>query len=316
MALAISPISILGKVLRLLILPLLSLSLNCSQGPKESVDENRVDGSRILKHAEQIVSHGPHPPGSEAQRAAGAYIRQVLETQGLEVDTHTFYPVTPRGRLEMVNIRGVMPAQGDQVLILASHYDSKFFNSFEFVGANDGASSSGLVLELARLLVLDNPTDLNFWFVFFDGEEALGTWTSADSLYGSREFVEKERGLQDVGALILLDLVGGADLTIRQEQHSTTWLNRIIWAQAARMGHTDIFLESGTFGIEDDHIPFLQVGIPAVDLIDPTYAHWHKPSDTLDKLSGSNLEVVGEVVLASFPEIARELKQRVSRQER
>ena len=241
-----------------------------------------VDGLQVLRHAREIVRHGPHPPGSEAQRKAGEYIAGQLEALGLEVDTHTFRPVTPRGRLRMTNIRGILPSRDERVLILASHYDSKFYDTFEFVGANDGASTSGLVLELARVLVQDNPAGLTLWFVFFDGEEAVGEWSSADSLYGSREFVkrEKNRGnLRKVGAMVLLDLVGGKDLRILREGYSTPWLNKIIWDQAARLGHERIFRSSGRGShIEDDHIPFLRAGIPAVDLIDLSYAHWHKPS--------------------------------------
>ena len=297
----------MSKGLFIRLLTLLAVAAGCGQGAG-------VDGLQVLRHTREIVRHGPHPPGSEAQRKAGEYIAGQLEALGLEVDTHTFRPVTPRGRLRMTNIRGILPGRDERVLILASHYDSKFYDTFEFVGANDGASTSGLVLELARVLVQDNPAGLTLWFVFFDGEEAVGEWSSADSLYGSREFVkrEKNRGnLRKVGAMILLDLVGGKDLRILQEGYSTPWLNKIIWNQASRLGHERIFRSSGRGShIEDDHIPFLRAGIPAVDLIDLSYAHWHKPTDTLDKLSGPNLEVVGAVVLASLPEIARQVKRK------
>ena len=207
----------MSKGLFIRLLTLLAVAAGCGQGAG-------VDGLQVLRHTREIVRHGPHPPGSEAQRKAGEYIAGQLEALGLEVDTHTFRPVTPRGRLRMTNIRGILPGRDERVLILASHYDSKFYDAFEFVGANDGASTSGLVLELARVLVQDNPAGLTLWFVFFDGEEAVGEWSSADSLYGSREFVkrEKNRGyLRKVGAMILLDLVGGKDLRILQEGYST-----------------------------------------------------------------------------------------------
>ena len=296
----------MSKGLFIRLLTPLALAVCCGQGAG-------VDGLQVLRHTREMVRHGPHPPGTEAQRRVGEYIAGHLEALGLQVDTHTFRAVTPRGRLRMTNIRGILPGRDERVLILASHYDSKFFDTFEFVGANDGASSSGLVLELVRVLTQDNPTGLTFWFVFFDGEEALGDWSSADSLYGSREFVKRERdrgNLHQVGAMILLDLVGGKDLRIFREGNSTPWLNGIIWNQASRLGHTRFFRPSGRTSIDDDHLPFLRAGIPAVDLIDLNYAHWHKPTDTLDKLSGPNLEVVGAVVLASLPEIARQLKRK------
>ncbi len=295
------------KGLFIRLLTLLAVAVCCGQGAA-------VDGLQVLRHTREIVRHGPHSPGTEAQRKVGKYIAGQLEALGLQVDTQPFRPVTPRGRLKMTNIRGILPGPNERVLILASHYDSKFFDTFKFVGANDGGASSGLVLELARVLTQHNPTGLTLWFVFFDGEEALGEWTSADSLYGSREFVkrEKDRGnLRKVGAMILLDLVGGKDLRIFREGNSTPWLNKIIWDQASRLGHERIFRASGRASpIDDDHIPFLRAGIPAVDLIDLTYAHWHKPTDTLDKLSGPNLEVVGAVVLASLPEIARQVMRK------
>lgn len=293
-----------GLLIRLL--TLLAAAVCCGQGAG-------VDGLQVLRHTREIVRHGPHPPGTEAQRKVGEYIAGQLEGLGLQVDTQPFRPVTPRGRLRMTNIRGILSGSDERVLILASHYDSKFYDTFEFVGANDGGASSGLVLELARVLVRDKPTDLTFWFVFFDGEEALAEWTSADSLYGSREFVKREgdRGnLSKVGAMILLDLVGGKDLRIFRDRNSTPWLNKIIWDQASRLGHTRIFRPSGHTNADDDHIPFLRAGIPAVDLIDLNYAHWHKPTDTLDKLSQSNLEVVGAVVLASLPEVAGHVKRK------
>lgn len=296
----------MSKGLFIRLLTLLAVAVCCGQGAG-------VDGLQVLRHTREIVRHGPHPPGTEAQRRVGEYIAGQLEALGLQVDTHTFRPVTPRGRLRMTNIRGILPGPDERVLILASHYDSKFFDTFEFVGANDGGASSGLVLELARVLVQHNSTGLTLWFVFFDGEEALGEWSTADSLYGSREFVKREgdRGiLSNVGAMILLDLVGGKDLRIFRDGNSSPWLNGIIWDQASRLGQERIFRSTGRTSAVDDHIPFLREGIPAVDLIDLNYSHWHKPTDTLDKLSQSNLEVVGAVVLASLPEVARQVKRK------
>ena len=287
-----------------------ALCFACSSGAAE-VDQ--VDGARALRHVEEIVRHGPHPPGSEAQKRVGSYIEGVLDSFGLEVRSHAFKPMTPKGRLEMRNIWAVLPGRRANVILLASHYDSKLYEGFRFVGANDGGASSGLLLELARVLALRNPTDYSIWFAFFDGEEAIQRWTPVDGLYGSREFVKllKRNGqLKTLSAMILLDLVGGSDLSLRQEGKSTDWLNDLIWSEAAEMGHGNIFKNAGRLGIDDDHIPFIQEGIPAVDLIDLDYRHWHKPGDTLDKLSARNLEIVGSVVLSSLPEIARSLSRR------
>ncbi len=272
----------------------------------------RVDAEQVMRHVEKIISYGPHPPGSEAQKEVGNYISEQLQAHGLEVRTHTFYPVTPLGRREMTNIWGVVEGKEDSVIILASHYDSKYFVKFPFLGANDGGSSSGLLLELARLLRQENPTDYSLWFVFFDGEEAFLDWTSADSIYGSREFVRMLKGrdqLRKISALILLDMVGEKDLVLRKDINSIHWLNQIIWDQGAEMGYGDIFQSRGYTGAQDDHLPFAQEGIPVVDIIDLEYAYWHKQEDTLDKLSPENLRIVGDVVLASLPEIAKRLKE-------
>lgn len=277
-----------------------------------TANQELVDGQRVIQHVERIVSWGPHPPGSEAQRKVGEYIVEQLRSYGLEVYTDRFQPVTPQGRLSMVNIWGELEGKSPSVIILASHYDSKYFEDFEFVGANDSGSSSALVLDLARILAQDNPVDYTLWFVFFDGEEALVEWTSTDSLYGSRRFVQMLRSRGELGrvrAMILLDMIGGKDLRLHKEAFSTSWLNDIIWSKAGEMGHSDIFDPWGSTAVQDDHIPFLEAGVAAVDLIDMNYKYWHTPEDTPDKLSPRNMEVVGNVVLASLPEIARHLSR-------
>ena len=288
---------------------LLPFSFSCLD---TSAQTGRVDAEQVMRHVEKIVSYGPHPPGSEAQKEVGSYIAAQLQSHGLEVHTHTFHPVTPLGRCEMTNIWGVVEGKEDSIIILASHYDSKYFEDFSFLGANDSGSSSGLLLELARMLKQENPTDYSLWFVFFDGEEAFFDWTSADSLYGSREFVRTLKGrgqLRKISALILLDMVGEKDLVLRKEINSIHWLNQIIWDQGGEMGYGDIFQSRGNTGAQDDHLPFAQEGIPVVAIIDLDYAYWHKKEDTLDKLSPDNLRIVGDVVLASLPEIAKRLKE-------
>ena len=262
-----------------------------------------------MEHARHIVAEGPHPPGSAAQKCVGVYLITQLKSYGLPVRTQSFTTATPTGPVEMVNIWGTLKGSTDEVIILASHYDSKYFPAIRFVGANDGAASSGLVLELARLLARDNPVDHTLWFVFFDGEEAIGEWTDSDSLYGSRHFVselKKNRQVGRIKAMILLDLVGGKQLRLLQDTNSTPQLNRLVWAIAEELGHNAIFSRNGWTSAVDDHIPFKKEGVPVLDLIDLNYAHWHRPSDTLDKLSPENLEIVGNVVIAALPAVAQQ----------
>ncbi len=287
------------------------LVLFCFSCLDTSAQIGLVDPDRAMRHVEKMVSYGPHPSGSEAQKQVGIYIMDQLQSYGLEVHTQTFQPVTPLGRPEMKNIWGVLPGNRESVIILASHYDSKYFEDFPFVGANDSGSSSALLLELARTLTQESSTDYSFWFVFFDGEEAVVDWTSADSLYGSRDFVQmlRSRGLlHRVSALILLDMIGGKDLVLRKELNSTNWLNQIIWDTGNQLGFGDIFQMRGNTAAQDDHLPFAAEGIPVVDIIDLDYAYWHQREDTTDKLSADNMSIVGNVVLASLPEIAKRLE--------
>ncbi len=286
------------------------LVLFCFSCLGTSAQTGLVDPDRAMGHVEKMVSYGPHPSGSEAQKQVGIYIVEQLQSYGLEVHTQTFQPVTPLGRPEMTNIWGVLPGNKESVIILASHYDSKYFEDFPFVGANDPGSSSAVLLELARILTQENSTDYSLWFAFFDGEEAVVDWTSIDSLYGSRDYVQmlKSRGLlHRISALILLDMIGGKDLVLRKEMNSTDWLNQIIWDQGNQLGFGEIFQMRGNTAASDDHLPFAAEGIPVVDIIDLGYAYWHQREDTTDKLSADYMSIVGDVVLASLPEIAQRL---------
>jgi Zn-dependent M28 family amino/carboxypeptidase len=275
-----------------------------------------IDGEAALEHVKQLVSWGPHPPGSEAQMKVGDYLVATLKNFDLQTHEHRLDALTPMGRIEMRNIWAEVKGATDSVIVLASHYDSKYFEDIEFVGANDGGSSTGVLLELARELSENNPTPFTLWFVFFDGEEAFRTWTQRDSLYGSRAFVKWLRAqgkLSEISALILLDMVGSKDLALTRDRNSTQWLNDLIWRRAAEMGHSDVFAPSGWTAAVDDHIPFSEQGIPVVDLIDLRYPHWHTSGDTIDKLSPIKMEIVGNVVLGSLPEIAAELQNRQGR---
>jgi len=192
--------------------------------------------------------------------------------------------------------------------MLAGHYDTKLFKQFRFVGANDGGSSAGLLLELARRLAT-RPRDYTYWLVWFDGEEAREQWTDRDSLYGSRRLAtELARDKRLPRAMILVDMIGDRDLAIRREAHSAAWLTDIIWEAAARLGYSRHFLRE-TIPVEDDHVPFLRQGVPATLLIDFDFPPWHTPDDTLDKISADSLAVVGQVLLESLPSIEHYLSR-------
>ena len=263
---------------------------------------SRVDGAAAFRHVERLVGFGPRPAGSAALGRAREYIVAELKKAGLAVRLSSFTARTPAGALKMTNVIGVIPGRRDDVLILAGHYDTKRFTGFRFVGANDGGSSAGLLLELAGR-VRDARRDFTYWIVFFDGEEALETWSATDGTYGSRHLVKELRRsgeLRRVRGVVLLDMIGDADLDIRRESYSTPWLTDILWASARRLGYGAHFLPDA-LAIEDDHMPFLQAQVPAVDIIDIDYPPWHTADDTLAQVSPRSLAIVGDVVLDSLP---------------
>jgi len=199
----------------------------------------------------------------------------------------------------MTNLIAKVPGTTSAVVIIARHYDTKTkCTNFPFVGANDGGSSAVFLLEMARVLAR-RKNSLSYWLVFFDGEEALQRWSNTDGLYGSRHFAQElsaQGTLNQVRAVILLDMIADAHLDIHREAHSTPWLSDIVFAQARRLGYGRYFLNS-PWPIEDDHIPFLELGMPAVDIIDFDYGpfnlYWHTRYDTVVKCSRASLAIVG-----------------------
>ena len=279
-----------------------ALALSIGTGDAQAPAPPRVDGAAALRHVERLVAIGPRVAGSAGAERARAYIVGELRRLGLEPEVQGFEATTPHGPMRMANIIARLPGRRPDVVVLAGHYDTKLFNSFRFVGANDGGSSAGLLIELARRLV-KAPREYTVWVVWFDGEEAREAWTSTDSLYGSRHLaVELERTGRLPRALVLMDMIGDRDLNIRRDTYSTPWLTDILWASAARLGHARYFLNE-PMPVEDDHVPFLKVGVAAALLIDFDYPPWHTADDTLDKVSARSLAVVGDVVLDALPSI-------------
>jgi glutaminyl-peptide cyclotransferase len=260
------------------------------------------DGAAALRHVERLVAIGPRVAGSPGGVKARQYIVDILRAAGVTVRVEPFDADTPHGRLPMANIVAVLPGRRPDVILIAGHYDTKWFREFRFVGANDGGSSAALLIEVARCL-REQPREYTYWIAWFDGEEARESWTPIDSLYGSRRMatdLQKSRRLPR--ALIVADMIGDRDLNIRREAASTPWLTDIIWASASRLGHQASFLPD-VLPVEDDHAPFLRAGVPSALLIDFDYPPWHTAQDTLDKVSARSLEIVGNVLLDALPAI-------------
>jgi glutaminyl-peptide cyclotransferase len=209
----------------------------------------------------------------------------------------------------MANIIARLPGRSPRRLILGGHYDTKAFRDFRFVGANDGGSSTAMLLELARVLK-GRANPLTIELLFFDGEEAVIEWTGSDHTYGSRHYVAaatRDGSLSSIAGLVLFDMVGDRQLNIRRETGSTRWMTDVIWASARRRGAAAFVDEE--LAVEDDHRPFLDAGVPAVNIIDLDYAAWHTADDTLDRVSARSLQIVGDVFLDALPQIERRLRR-------
>ncbi|HEX8285216.1 MAG TPA: M28 family metallopeptidase [Pyrinomonadaceae bacterium] len=270
-------------------------------------------GRRAFEHVKKLVGFGPRPSGSKALARAREYIREQVGGTLEE-----WVAETPAGRVKMANVVAGVKGESEDTVVIASHYDTKLFKEFEFVGANDGGSSTGALLEIARALRLSGKSRLTYRFVFFDGEEAVcrewdecGKPGAPDNTYGSRHHVGRLKSrneFKNVRALILLDMVGYDDLEIGRDDLGTPWLQDIIWRTARALGYAKQFVERPESVGGDDHVPFLRAGAPAVDLIQlGTYPHWHTPGDTLDKIAPASLKAVGDVVLASLPRIEEKI---------
>ena len=266
------------------------------------------DGARAWEHLKAQIAIGPRVAGTAENAKTRQYISATLASFGIKAAEQSFDARTPLGPVKMANVLATLPGQRPERIIIASHFDTKLFKEFRFVGANDAGSSTAALLELARVLK-DRPRPFTIELLFLDGEEAVVEWSATDSTYGSRHYVQNARStgtLSGIKAFILLDMIGDRDLNIRREQNSTRWLTDIIWSTARRLGHTREFL-SETTPIEDDHLPFLNAGVAAVDIIDLEYAGWHTAQDTLDNVSQRSIQIVGDVVLAALPEIEQRL---------
>lgn len=264
-------------------------------------------GASAFKYTQASVAFGPRPSGSAANRQLQGYIRTQLHMWKCEVIEDPFVAKTPKGDVPMTNIIAKFPGKSGRGIAVTGHFDTKLFPGRKFVGANDGGSSTGLLLELARdLSGVEHADDI--YVVFFDGEEATGEWSDTDSVYGSRHLAYKWKADGTLGklkALINVDMIGDKSLGVLIEENSTQSLRKLVWETASNLGYKPYFLDSGE-KVDDDHMPFLKLGVPSLDLIDFDYDPWHKDTDTMDKLSPKSLEIVGTVVLASVKRIDRE----------
>jgi len=260
-------------------------------------------GTTALEYTRKAVAFGARPPGSDANKKLQAYIESQLKMLHCQVSFDAFTAPTPVGPVAMRNIIAKFPGASGRALVITGHFDTRPMPGRNFVGANDGGSSAGFLLELAQA-INTAPHSSEIDLVWLDGEEAFGDWSATNGTYGSRHLADKwsqDGTLGRIRALINIDMIGDKDLDVLWDANSTPALLRFVWNTADDLGYGKYFLRSPA-GIEDDHLPFVQRGVAALDLIDfdygPNNQYWHNEQDTMDKLSAHSLEVVGKVLMA------------------
>ena len=274
------------------------------------------NGAKALDYAREFVSIGPRWPTSPGHLKAEQFLRAHFQHDQLEEDTFT--ADTPIGPVAMRNFIVRFPGKKDGAIVLATHYETNYWlKNVNFVGANDGASTTGLLMAIADQLRSDEARGktldgYSVWLVFFDGEEAIQSWSASDSTYGSRHLAAKwgrDGTLGKIKAFILADMIGDKDLDIQRETKSTDWLVALV-RQAAKKFHDERYFFQREEAVEDDHLAFLARGVPSIDVIDldygPDNSYHHTAQDTLDKISAASLTIDGDV----FMETIRLIDQR------
>ena len=262
------------------------------------------DGQRAYRLVAKQVAFGPRPSGTPELARLQDFLQSDLKSYGCTAETDSFSADTPIGRLPMKNILVKIPGEKPGIILLGTHYDTALKENF--VGADDGGSSTALMLELARLLCSQHGK-YAVWIAFFDGEEAMRQWSDTDSRYGSREMAAKlamSGDLKKIKAFLLADIVGGRNARFPRESSSTPAFVNLFWETAHRLGYSSLFLDEA-FSAEDDHDSFLKRGVPAVDVIGDftTNGYWHTPQDDLGKISPKTLAIVGHVFLESLKQL-------------
>lgn len=268
-----------------------------------------------MDHVRKQINFGPRPPDTPQLAKTRAYIMSELKSSGLSVYLDEFNAATPQGDKKMANIIGEIPGETKTLILITSHYDTKYYKDMQFLGANDPASSVATLLEIGRVLgSKKEKPKVTYRLVFFDGEEAFcegwdecGTEGHPDNTYGSRHYVSQltaRNELQNTGAMILLDMMGYTKLELGRDPTSIRWLQDIIWQTGRELGYGKVFVDRDEGVGGDDHEAFIKAGVDAVDMIQlSSYPFWHKADDTIDKVSADSMKIVGDTVLASLPKI-------------
>jgi len=260
------------------------------------------NAARAMQYTREVVAFGARPIGSANHKKLENYILNHLKGDSVEEDA--FVADTPDGKFPVRNLIAKFPGTREGVIVIAGHYDTNYpLRNTGYVGANDGGSSTAILLELANQFRGKKREGYSVWLLWTDGEEAIRNWTATDSVYGSRHLAEKwqkDGTLKNIKAFLLADMIGDADLNVERDSDSTPWLEDLVYQAATKLGYQSHFF-GRTIPVEDDHLPFVERGVPSADLIDLDYGYGnvfhHTPQDTLDKLSPKSIAIVGAVIL-------------------
>src|SRR5580700_9670422 len=276
------------------------------------------DGAKAYEYAREFAAIGPRWPTGPGHVKAQEFLRTHFLHDQREEDNFT--ADTPIGPVQLCNFIVRFPGTKPGVIVLGTHYETNYpLRNINFVGANDGASTTGLLMSIADRLrdqAAHSPgkklDGYSVWLVFFDGEEAIQQWSASDSTYGSRHLAAKwgrDGTLNQIKAFMLADMIGDRDLDIQKESRSTGWLVDLVRQAAKKFGDQRYFFQK-EMDVEDDHLPFVERGVPSIDIIDldygPNNSYHHTALDTMDKISAHSLTIDGDV----FMETIRLIDQR------
>jgi glutaminyl-peptide cyclotransferase len=268
-----------------------------------------IDAKRAFEYTREVTAFGERYMGNENHKKLERYIYDHLK--GDQVEDDAFTADTVEGKFPVRNIIAKFPGTKDGIIVIMGHYDTNYWlRGTGYVGANDGGSSTAILLEFANQLRGGGSggsgkkrDGYSVWLVWTDGEEAVKSWSETDSLYGTRHLAEKwekDGTLKKIKALIVMDMIGDADLDIQRNTSGAPWLLDLIYSAAERLGYqSHFYVMQGA--IEDDHLPFMKRGVPTADVIDLDYGYnnvfHHTPQDTMDKLSPNSLQIAGDTIL-------------------
>jgi len=284
--------------------PVAATNASATEGADTSPSKPDINGNHVMQYVKEVVAIGSRPVGSPGHAKLEQYILSKLK--GVDVEQDKFLAQTPAGKFAINNIIAKFTGRKDGIIVVAGHYDTNYPLPKAYVGANDGGSSTALLLALADQFRGKERDGYSVWLVWTDGEEAFVNWTASDSLYGTKHLATKwqqDGTARRIKAFILVDMIGDADLDIQKETSSTPWLSDLVYQAATDLGYQSHFYAFSA-AIEDDHLPFLKIGVPAVDVIDLDYGYnnvyHHSVQDTIDKLSPQSLAITGDVVLETI----------------